>query len=128
MATHVKVIAALFLVSGALCLALAVVGPAILAAVAGMVASSGDPDAATGATVLGFAGIATSLFFGILAIPFLATSWGLFKFKPWARIAGIILAILCLTSVPFGTAFGIYAMIILFRKDTEALFVRSAPV
>ena len=32
------------------------------------------------------------------------------------------LAALALTSFPLGTAFGVYALVILFRKDTEALF------
>lgn len=125
MATHVKVIAALFLLIGVLWTLIALLGPAILALFAGMVSTSGDPDAAVGATVLGFAGIAVTLFAGTLAAAFLATAWGLFKLKPWARITGIIMAAICLTNVPFGTAFGIYALIILFKKDTEALFART---
>jgi hypothetical protein len=35
------------------------------------------------------------------------------------------MAALCLAQLPFGTAFGIYALIILFKKDTEALFSRQ---
>jgi hypothetical protein len=128
-ATHVKVIAAIFLVIGVLFTVLTVLGPAILATLAGVVGTSGDPDAAVGATILGFAGIAITVFFGTLTVAFLVTAWGLFKLKGWARIAGIIMAALCLTNVPFGTAFGIYALIILFRKDTEVLFARSvAPI
>ena len=122
MATHVKVIAGVFLFVGAVLAALAFLGRTILAGIAGAVATSGDPDAAVGATILGFAGIAVPLFFGILAAAFVITGWGLIKLKPAARIAGIILAAVCLTNVPIGTAFGIYAMIILFKKDTEALF------
>jgi hypothetical protein len=128
-ATHVKVIAAIFLVIGVLFTVLTVLGPAILATLAGVVGTSGDPDAVVGATILGFAGIAITVFFGTLTVAFLVTAWGLFKLKGWARIAGIIMAALCLTNVPFGTAFGIYALIILFRKDTEVLFARSvAPI
>lgn len=129
MATHVKVIAAIFLVFGVLWTVITVVGPAILATLAGLVSTSGDPDAAVGATILGFAGVAVTLFAGTLAVAFLLTAWGLFKLKPWARIVGIIMAAICLMNVPFGTAFGIYALIILFRNDTEALFARGvAPV
>jgi hypothetical protein len=128
-ATHVKVIAAIFLVFGVLWTVITVVGPAILATLAGLVSTSGDPDAAVGATILGFAGVAVTLFAGTLAVAFLLTAWGLFKLKPWARIVGIIMAAICLMNVPFGTAFGIYALIILFRNDTEALFARGvAPV
>ena len=122
MATHIKVIAALFLAIGVLWALIAVMGPALLAMFAGAVGSSGEPDAHVGATVLGFAGVAVTLFAGTVAVAFLATAWGLFKLKPWARIVGIVLAALCLFSVPFGTALGIYALIIFFKKDTEALF------
>lgn len=129
MATHVKVIAAIFLFVGLLWGLFTVIGPAILATLAGVVSTSGDPDAAVGATILGFAGVAVTVFAGLLAAAFLITAWGLLKLKPWARIVGIIMAALCLTSFPFGTAFGIYALIILFKKETEALFARSvAPV
>lgn len=124
MATHVKVIAGIFVFIGAIWTIIAVLGPTILAGLASIVGSSGDPDAAVGATILGFAGVAVTVFAGALAVAFLLTGWGLFKLKPAARIAGIILAAVCLTNVPIGTAFGIYALIILFKKDTETLFSR----
>ena len=129
MATHVKVIAAIFLFLGVLWAVLTVLGPAILATIAGVVSTSGDPDAAVGATILGFAGVAVTLFAGTLTAAFLVTAWGLFKLKPWARIVGIIMAAICLMNFPVGTAFGIYALVILFKKETEALFAGSiAPV
>ena len=126
MATHVKVIAATFLVVGVVCALLTLLAPAILTGLAGMISTSGDSDAAVGATILGLAGLWASLFFGTLAVAFLVTGWGLFKLKEWARIAGIIMAAICLPKFPVGTAFGIYALIILFKKDTEALFARRA--
>lgn len=128
MATHVKVIAGIFFFIGALWTIFALVGPALLAGLAGAVGSSGDPDAVVGASILGFAGVAVTVFAGTLAVAFLLTAWGLFKLKSAARIAGIILAAVCLTNVPIGTAFGIYALIILFKKDTEALFSRPAAI
>lgn len=122
MATHVKVIAVLYLIAGVLLLAAAMFTPLALGLVAGLVGSSGDPDAAVGATVLGFAGVALSVIFVVLAAPFVAAGWGLLKFREWARILGIILGAICLTKIPLGTVVGIYALVILFRKDTEALF------
>jgi hypothetical protein len=128
-ATHVKVIAGIFVLVGAMWAVITVVGPAILATLAGVASTSGDPDAVVGATVLGFAGVAVTVFAGTLAVAFLLTAWGLFKLKPWARIVAIIMAAVCLTQIPFGTAFGIYALIILFKKDTESLFAGTvAPV
>jgi hypothetical protein len=128
-ATHVKVIAAIFLCFGILWAVITVLGPAILATIAGVVSTSGDPDAAVGATVLGFAGVAVTLFAGTLALAFLITAWGLFKLRSWARIVAIVMAAICLMNFPFGTAFGVYALIILFKKETETLFTGSvAPV
>ena len=122
MATHVKVIAVLFLVCGAMLVAMAFFMPAVLGLVAAVVRSEGDPDAAVASNVLGITGAALSLFFGVLAIPFIATGWGMLKLKSWSRIAGIVLGALLLIQIPLGTAIGIYALVILFRKDTEALF------
>ena len=123
MATHVKVIAGLCLVSGAFWALWTFAAPMVLAIVATFVASSGDPDAAVGTTVLGLTGVWLAVMFGALALSNIVVGIGLWKFKRWARIAGIILGVLSLVNFPFGTAFGIYALIILFRKDTEALFV-----
>jgi hypothetical protein len=48
--------------------------------------------------------------------------WGLLKYKGWARILAIILAILNLILFPIGTAIGIYTLIIMFNDETKALF------
>ena len=125
MSTHVKVIAVLFLVCGGVLGALAFAAPAILGLVAAFIGQSGDPDAAAAGTVLGITGVAASVFFAVLAVPYIATGWGLWQLKPWARIVGIVIGALGLISFPLGTLIGIYALVILFRKDTEALF---APV
>lgn len=126
MATHVKVIAVLFIICGSMLLAGALFLPVVLGLVATFVGTSGDPDAGVATAVLGFTGVALSVFFAVLAAPFFATGWGLLKLRPWARIGGIVLGALSLTSFPFGTVLGVYALVILFRKETEALFVASA--
>ena len=126
MSTHVKVIAALNLVEGGVLAALAFFAPAILGMVAAIVGTSGDPDAAVVAPVLGMTGIGLSIFFAICALPYLLTGWGLWNFRPWARIAGIVLGALSLVSFPFGTLIGIYSLVILFKKETEALFAKPA--
>ena len=122
MATHVKVIAVLFLVCGGILVALAFFMPAVLGLIASIVRADGDPDAAVASNVLGITGAALSIFFGVLAVPFVATGWGMLKLQSWSRIAGIVLGALLLMQIPVGTAIGIYALVILFRKETEALF------
>jgi hypothetical protein len=121
-ATHVKVIAVLFIVVGVLCLVGAFFSPIILGVLATLVGSTDEEGAALGAAVLGFTGLAMSLILVLLALPNLICGWGLLKFRSWARILAIVLAAIALIKFPFGTAFGVYALVILFRKDTEALF------
>ena len=125
MATHVKVIAGLYFAISALFLVGAVFTQLLLAIGVGVLSGSHDDGAQTGAAVLGFAGVFLSVMLACFAIPFIVAGWGLLKFRPWARIFGIILAVLCLIHIPFGTLIGIYALVILFRKDTEALFVAT---
>lgn len=36
--------------------------------------------------------------------------YGLYRFRPWARLAGIVLAIVSLTVIPSGTILGIYGL------------------
>ena len=122
MATHVKVIAVLYLICGVFLVAGAFFLPLILGLVASLVGTSGDPDAGVATAILGLTGVTLSIILGVLAIPFLATGWGMLKLRPWSRIAGIVLGALSLIHFPFGTVLGIYALVILFRKDTEALF------
>lgn len=125
MATHIKVIAVLFLVCGAMLAALAFFLPAVLGLIAAIVRADGDQDAALASNVLGLTGAGLSIFFGVLALPFVATGWGMLKLKSWSRIAGIVLGALLLIQIPVGTAIGIYALVILFRKDAEVLFTAS---
>jgi len=76
-----------------------------------------------GAAFLGLTGAVLSVMFGLFALPFGICGWGLLKLRPWARIFGIILAAVSLMQIPFGTLLGIYALIVLFQKKTEELFV-----
>jgi hypothetical protein len=127
MATHVKVIAVFYVAAGVLLLIGAFFSQIVLALLAGIVGASGEEGAAVGAGILGFAGVALTLLLLAFAVPFLVTSWGLFKLRPWARILGIILAAICLTQIPFGTLLGVYALIVFFQKDTERLFQVQPP-
>jgi hypothetical protein len=122
MATHVRIIAVLYVLFGALLLAGVFFAGAIFSVLAAVAGASGEEGAPVGAAILGLTGVAMSAVFLVFSIPALAAGWGLFKLRPWARILAIILAAIALTKIPFGTLFGIYALIILFNKDTERLF------
>lgn len=124
MATHVKVIGVCFIFFGALWILGALFSGAILGVLAGFVSQTSDGDGAVGAVVLGITGVTLTTLLLAIGVPQMVCGFGLLAFKRWARILGIVLAaIVLVASVPIGTVFGIYALIILFRKDTEALFV-----
>jgi uncharacterized membrane protein (DUF2068 family) len=127
MQTHVKVLGVLFILLSAIGICVALFFSLIMTAAAGIVSSSADPhDAAIALPFIGLAGTALTAFLLALAVPGLITGVGLLKFKPWARIFGIVLSVLHLIHVPFGTALGVYGLIVLFDKDTERLFTPGA--
>jgi hypothetical protein len=51
-----------------------------------------------------------------LSIPALLSGYGLMQRKQWARILTMILAALSIPSVPVGTAYGVWAFIVLLDK------------
>jgi hypothetical protein len=50
----------------------------------------------------------------------LVTAYALLTRQPWGRVLAIVAAILALMSIPFGTALGIYTLIILLPADAAA--------
>lgn len=62
----------------------------------------------------------------VLSLPSLILGFGLYNFRPWARILGLVLAAINLLNVPFGTAVSLYAFWVLLKPETEALFREAA--
>lgn len=122
MATHVKVIAVLFIVFGAFSVLGAFFSSILFGVLASVVGSSGEEGAGIGVAVLGFTGMALTTLLLLFGAPAIACGVGLLTFRRWARILAIILAAISLIEIPFGTLFGIYALIILFNNDTEKQF------
>jgi len=58
----------------------------------------------------------------ILSVPGIIAGVGLLSYQPWARILTIVLSILDLISIPFGTALGIYGLWVLFTTEGAQLF------
>lgn len=120
MQTHVKVLAVLFIVLSALGV-LAALGLGAIFSIAGMGAAAGD-DADVALPILAISGTALTIFLLALSVPGLLAGFGLLKFRPWARILGIVLCALQLINIPFGTILGAYGLWVLLNKDTERLF------
>jgi hypothetical protein len=127
MATHVKVLGALFIALSALGLLVAIFVIFALGLSAGIVGIAADPvDADIAQPILALVATAVTTFLLVVSLPGIVVGWGLLKFRPWARILGIVLSALHLINIPIGTALGIYGLWVLFSDETETLF--SGPV
>jgi hypothetical protein len=81
-----------------------------------------------------FAAGLTALTFGVVAM--LALVLGLLhlwigaavrRFKPWARLLALGLAVINLVLFPFGTALGAYALWVLLTNEGRSLYVSPSP-
>jgi hypothetical protein len=129
METHVKVLGALQIAMGSMCLFGALVLTLVFAGGFGAASLSDDPDAAIALPFIGITGAALVTFLLVLSLPGIITGIGLLRLRPWARIAGIVLSILGLMAMPVGTIVGVYGLWVLFSKEAERLFATrsSAP-
>ncbi len=121
MQQHVRILGWLFITySGLLDVIAIIVGLVVV----GGGALSGDRQAImiTGAVAIGVVCILL-----VLSIPGFIAGIGLLKFRPWARILAIILAVLNILSFPLGTALAIYTLWVLLNAQTPPLF-ESTPL
>jgi len=75
-----------------------------------------------GSALLGAAGIFLALGFAAFGLADLLIATGIAKGRPWARIAGIIMAVLLLVAVPVGTVLGALALKGLLGPEARAWF------
>jgi hypothetical protein len=124
METHVRTLGILHIIFGSLGVLAALVILLIFGGLAGLVSTTSQmEDAHVAVPILG--GIGAFVFFFLLAVsvPGLVAGIGLLQFRPWARILTIILSVVDLFHVPFGTALGIYGLWVLLSQGSERLFV-----
>jgi hypothetical protein len=123
MDTHVKVLGILNIVFGVVGLCVAILLTVIFGGVAGLAGANGDPEATFVLGIVGFAAVSIMV---VTSLPSIIIGYGLYQRLPWSRVAGIIISILSLISIPFGTALGIYGLWVLFSKDGERVFAEPA--
>jgi hypothetical protein len=123
MEQHVKILGVLHIVFGSLGILLAVGMLLLFGGIAGIIgATDYSSDAHISIPILG--GIGAFIFFVLLVIslPGVIDGIGLLQFRPWARTLTIVLSVLDLIHVPFGTALGIYGLWVLLSQGSERLF------
>ena len=117
MQDHIKVIGILWVIFGALSLCLALVAFLFFFGVAQIP----NVDNA-GPGVLRIIGLAACSFLALIGLPKIIGGLGLLQHKEWARILMLVISFISLANVPFGTALGVYSMIVLFNPETVRLF------
>jgi hypothetical protein len=124
MAQHVKILGILHIAFGALGVFGAIVVLMIfggLSAIVGL--SDHTPEGLPAVPILGAIGAFVFILILVLSLPGLIIGIGLVQFRPWARMAGIILSALDLLSIPLGTALGVYGFWVLLNRETEQMFL-----
>jgi hypothetical protein len=121
MAQHVKILGVLHIVLGALGVFGGIVILLIFGGVSALVNMS-DRSSDLPAPLLGIIGGILFILLLVLSLPGLIIGIGLVQFRPWARIAGIIVSALDLLGFPFHTALGIYGLWVLLNRETEQMF------
>jgi len=70
----------------------------------------------------GFAMAAVMTAMGVLALPMILVGIALLQFRPWARMAGVILGAFSFLHFPLGTLLATYELSILLSADADHLF------
>ena len=87
------------------------------------VVSMHEPEAALALPIIGIIGGLTALFMLLLSAPSIIAGIGLLQFKYWAKILTIIVSVLHLFNFPFGTALGIYGLVVMCSYKSQDCFV-----
>lgn len=80
---------------------------------------SSDP---TAILVLGGVGTVIAGIIAGLSLPGILAGWGLLRRRPWARTLALVIGVLSLISVPFGTILGAITLYVLLQDDVREIF------
>jgi hypothetical protein len=129
MEQHIKILAILNIVLGALGVLIALIALIFFGGLAGVVSTQTqtDPDAAVGAAVLGMLGGLAFLILAVLSAPALIAGIGLLQYRSWAQTLTLIVSVIHLFNIPFGTALGIYGLWVFLKDETKALIKARNP-
>jgi hypothetical protein len=123
MAQHVKILGILHIAFGALGILVAL---GVLLFFGGLSAfvnmSDHSPSDVPAPLALGAIGVFVFFVVLVISLPGLIIGIGLVQFRPWARIAGIVISALDLLGFPFHTLLGIYGLWVLLNRETEQMF------
>lgn len=113
---HIKILGILYIAFSALGL---IAGLIVFVAITGGGLISGN---ATAIGITSIVGTAIAAILLLFSAPGIIGGMGLLKKQSWARVLVLVLGIINLVNIPFGTALGIYTIWVLTNKETEVLF------
>lgn len=116
---HITILGMLHIARGAIVLLLGVLGFGFFA---GIGVLSGDE---TALGILGLIGTLAVVFMSVIAIPSILAGAGLLQRREWGRILALVVGILSLIDIPFGTALGVYTIWALMDNDIKKIFTGS---
>lgn len=121
MAQHVKILGILHIVLGALGVVGAIIVLLVFGGISALVNVSDHGDVPAG-PIMGLIGGVIFVVILVISVPALVIGIGLTQFRPWARVAGIVLSAIDLLGFPFHTILGVYGLWVLLNRETEQLF------
>jgi hypothetical protein len=119
---HIKLLAALYLVWGAMGL-LALLVLVILMFVGTSLAALEEPKAGL---ILGTLAFIVIMIAAIASLPNVIAGLGLLRYREWARILTLVLCFVHLPAFPMGTALGGYGIWVLFQAEVVDIFRRGS--
>lgn len=124
MREHIRILGILNIVMGCFTACAGVIVLIVVGGASQLIAASlaaNDPDLSGAAPWIATIGVAISIFLLILAAPSIIGGWGLLSFRPWSRVFMIVLSVIHLFHVPFGTALGVYGLWVLFSDQARRI-------
>jgi hypothetical protein len=122
MTDHVKILGWLHIVMGGISL---VAGLGIAAMFGGVAILVGASDAQAPAGLFALIGLGIAAIMLITSLPTILAGVGLLRWRSWARILAIVLAVLNVLNFPLGTALSVYTFVVLFQPEVVAAFERG---
>ncbi|UCH94106.1 MAG: PspC domain-containing protein [Candidatus Aminicenantes bacterium] len=116
MEEHVRILGILYIALSALGILAAII---VFVVLVGSGIITGDDEVIF---ITRIVGISVSGLLLLLSLPGIFAGLGLLKYESWARILAMVLGILNLVNIPFGTILGIYTIWVLTNKEVQELF------
>jgi hypothetical protein len=108
-AAHLNLLGIFWMVLAVIHLIPAIVMGVLCGALTGLLRNEEPIARALGPGVCSF----VAILFLVSAVLKFATGWGLLKARPWGRTLALVMAFLELPALPFGTALGVFTLVVL---------------